>query len=176
MYWSTLLQTEENYKIGSSFFASFFYLEKSSYLTFMKLNAFHRIISSFLALFMFISASGISLNIHYCGQELFDYAFFGHVTTCQKKELPNSDNLSFINSSCCSFDNFKIDTSDSYKYSEFDKVRTADLIPILPLSVVKTKSEGYISLQIEKIHPPPANCLDNKIYARIQSFLIWLNL
>ena len=138
----------------------------------MKLNAFHRIISSFLALFLFISASGISLNIHYCGQELFDYAFFGHVTTCQKKELPNSDNLSFINSSCCSFDNFKIDTSDSYKFSEFDKERTADLISILPLSEVKTKSERFILPQIDKIHPPPANCLDNKIYARIQSFLI----
>lgn len=138
----------------------------------MKSMISHRIISAFLAIFIFISSSGMSVNIHYCGEEVYDYAFLGKLDSCKDIVESDSENLMVKEAGCCSFDHFKIDTSDSYKFSEFDK----EAITHFDLSFTKIVSKTFIGNSIliheDRIHLPPPNIKNNNIYLKIESFLI----
>ena len=64
----------------------------------MKTYGSHRITSLLMALFIFISSSGISLNLHYCDSELYDYSLIGEPKSCQKEVPTDTDNeLRFSN-------------------------------------------------------------------------------
>ena len=71
-----------------------------------------------LAVFILISSTGISLNIHFCGNEIFDYSVFGKPKICKSGKIAHIDdaNLRVTKPSCCSHSNYKIETSDDIIY------------------------------------------------------------
>ena len=52
----------------------------------MKINPTYRVTSLLFALLIFISSTGISLSMHYCGNDLFEIAVLGKIEPCKKKE------------------------------------------------------------------------------------------
>ena len=138
----------------------------------MKISVSYRITSLILALFIFLSSSGISLDIHYCGKRVFDYSLVGAPETCSKALKVNSNLMTFNSKGCCSSDHFKINTSDDFRFSDFDKVNTS-FINFQFASLKKvTFVKNSVSYSYHKIYPPPEQINNNDIYLKIESFLI----
>ncbi len=138
----------------------------------MKNSISYRITSLILAVFIFISSAGISLNIHYCGSDVYDFTIFGKVKSCQKESKIDSELMSFRKKTCCSFDHLKVETSNDYRFSDFDKEAffsfNVDFIKIQSLSIV----ENSISTPDNRVYPPPPEIKTNNIYLKVESFLI----
>ena len=133
----------------------------------------YRLSSLLMALFILISSTGMSLNIHYCGDELYDYTFIGQADSCKVEDSKKSDHSSKIkDAGCCSFDHFKIETSDNYKFSEFDKEGILLLDFNYPLILSKKMVGNSISVHESRVHPPPPKIKNNKIYLKVESLLI----
>lgn len=90
----------------------------------MKINPTYRVTSLLLALLIFISSTGISLSMHYCGNDLFEIAVLGKIEPCKKKEkiIRKADLSYFQKPRCCSFDEFEVNTSEDFQLSDYDDV------------------------------------------------------
>ena len=133
----------------------------------------YRLSSLLMALFILISSTGMSLNIHYCGDELYDYAFIGEVNSCKVDDSNKDDHSSKIkDAGCCSFDHFKIETSDNYKFSEFDKESLMSLKFSFVSLTAKTFIENSIPFVVNRIYPPPPKIKNNNLYLQKESLLI----
>ena len=133
----------------------------------------YRISSLLLALFIFISSAGISLNMHYCGDELYDYSLIGQTKSCKAdNSIDNSNSLKLNDAGCCSFDHFKIETSQDYKFSDFDIEAIVNFDLSFTKILTKTFLENSISVVNNRIYPPPGKIKKNTIYLKIESLLI----
>ena len=81
----------------------------------------YKIISLLMAMMIFMSSLGYSLDIHYCGGEFFDFSILGNVKSCQKIDTDTSKEK-FINKSCCDLKQFKIETAKSFEQSSSDLI------------------------------------------------------
>ncbi|MGB1040467.1 MAG: HYC_CC_PP family protein [Flavobacteriales bacterium] len=139
----------------------------------MKTSFLHRITCLFLVLFMFLSSTGISLNIHYCGDEIADFSLFSLPVgcSCSKDSDKYSGFMTFDKKGCCSFDQFKLDTSDEYRFSQFDNENSISLDLHFASIEVKIFIENSISKPFLIIFPPP-EIAENPIYIKNECFLI----
>lgn len=130
-----------------------------------------KFISLSLAVLLLFSSTGVTLDIHFCGNELFDYSFFGNVKTCSKADL-DDETLQFIKTSCCTVDHFSIETAQDYKDVKFDNVIDKNLI----LDKLIWKSFHPIELTVDSkglfYDVPPPETKSNKLYKLKESFLI----
>ena len=138
----------------------------------MKYVLSYRVISLLLAVLIFISSSGISLSIHYCNNKVYDYSLIGKVEICKKNKVVDAYSSVLKKSGCCSFDHFKIETSNFYKFSEFDKENIVNFDFGFAKSVYKTLISKSKFIYDTRIHPPPHRTKNNDLYLKIESLLI----
>lgn len=142
----------------------------------MKINPTYRVTSLLLALLIFISSTGISLSMHYCGNDLFEIAVLGKIEPCKKKEkiIRKADQSYFQKPGCCSFDEFEVNTSEDYQLSDYDDVSllkinstpTFVLVKNIYFNEFKTEFIDFRHFQ------PPPNIKKNDIFRHIESYLI----
>jgi len=139
----------------------------------MNTSFIHKSTCLFLAMFMFFSSAGISLNIHYCGDEIADFSFFGSQVGCSciGTSDKHSDSMTFTKRGCCSFDQFKIDTSDEYRFSQFDKENPISINAFFTSFEAKTFVYYLISNSRLETYPPP-ELEENPLYIQNESLLI----
>lgn len=137
----------------------------------MKTSVSHRITCILLSIFIFISSAGLSLDIHYCGNNVYDISVLGKSKSCQKDIGKTSHDKSFKKKGCCSFDHFKIETSDTYKFSEIEieGITFQDFCSLLICS--KPFVGDSVPNPETRIYPPP-EIKNNKIYLKVESLLI----
>lgn len=142
----------------------------------MKTSKSYQFVSAFLAILIFISSSGISLSLHYCGNELYEIAFISKIEPCKKKEkIVRDANLDYFQKpSCCDLDEFKINTSQDYKIADKDVVK-AEVFHFSPTYFIKENlvfplPESRVIL-CGDLSPPPI-ITHNNIYQLIESYLI----
>jgi len=138
----------------------------------MYFHKFHQLFCCVLAVFIFISATGIRLHLHYCGDEVFDYALFGEASSCKKNKIADEGISIAHNSGCCSFKHFKIETSDNYKCSDIDKESNLNFDLTFTKIFTETLVEKSIFAVNNRIYPPPGKIKKNNIYLKIESLLI----
>lgn len=133
----------------------------------------YRLSSLLMAVFILISSTGMSLNIHYCGDELYDYTFIGQADSCKVDDSNKNNHSSKIkDAGCCSFDHFKIETSDNYKFSDFDKESNLNFDLTFTKIFTKSLIDDSIFVVNNRIYPPPGKIKTNNIYLKIESLLI----
>ncbi|NND77013.1 MAG: hypothetical protein HKN39_02375 [Flavobacteriales bacterium] len=152
----------------------------------MKPNFIHRISSFFLALLVFVLASGFTFNFHYCQNELRNVNVFGEVKTCH--ELASKENSSHCNKmespchsiivendecdkGCC--DNKLLVVEPEDKFFQSEVVSIQDVTPVM-LAVIITTFSSYdlteYSIPEHLNFKPPLSGKD--ILILVQTFLI----
>lgn len=145
---------------------------KSRIFIMMKTAKFFKIISLFMAMMIFVSSLGYSLDIHYCGGEFFEFSFVGDITECKGKDHFDVDKEKFTKKGCCDLDHFQVETSNQFQLSSFD----------IDQSTLNLKTFSFFYHQlifeenINRFSPktldyPPIVCT-NKVYREIECFLI----
>jgi len=130
-----------------------------------------RVTSLILAFLLLLSSTGISLDLHFCGTELFEFSIIGNITTCGEIDT-SEDSSKFKKVGCCTVDHFSIDTSDEYKKMNFDekveKLYVFQLFSVFPKNFVQCSvfSEVY-----EDFLPPPETKPSN-LFLYHQCFII----
>ncbi len=117
------------------------------------------ILSLVLSLFVLVSSINWTVNVHYCGTELINYALFGEAESCGMEEFDNvceaPQNADSYNKTCCSNKDlvFKSDNQvRKFQLKNKTKVELSSLV-ILALS-----NEIKINLVEQDNHyslPPP---------------------
>lgn len=138
----------------------------------MKTTKFFKTLSLFMAMLVFVSSLGYSLDIHYCGGDIFDFSFVGDVTSCQEKEQTNTNQSKFTKKGCCDLDHMKVETSNEFQLSTYDleqnSVKAITFSTLLSqLDLIEINKEvAYKTLDY-----PPIICT-NKVYKEKECFLI----
>lgn len=131
----------------------------------------YRITSILLAVFIFISSLGYSLDVHYCGEEVFDFSLIGDISSCTESSNDPTQSR-FTNKSCCDLDHFQIDTEDEYREARADQVVSlfhfASTFSICTLSFIEN-SINEIEIIKRQLPEVPIN---RDIYVEIESFLL----
>ena len=68
-------------------------------------GVFHKSLSVFMAVVVLITTMSFTLDMHYCGDTMVDYAFFKDAKVCGMERMQTSSvnkNQSFSQKSCCS--------------------------------------------------------------------------
>lgn len=131
----------------------------------------YRITSILLAVFIFISSLGYSLDVHYCGDEVFDFSLIGDVSSCTESSNDPTQNT-FTNKSCCDLSHFQIDTEDEYREARADQV----VAPFHYVSLFSIYTLSFIENSIKEVEilerQLPEIPIDRDIYVEIESFLL----
>mgnify|MGYP000530716773 CR=1 FL=1 len=103
----------------------------------MKNKFLHKPISLMMILLMFFSSIGFSVDIHFCGDELQSYSFFGKAEACEmmkekrieqlyhsccenpKKKVNNRENKEKAKGNCCHNESLVIDNCGGFESPEF---------------------------------------------------------
>ena len=96
----------------------------------------YRALAMFLALLMFSSSIGFSMDIHFCGNELKSYSIFGEAEACEmmqskkekethtcceapKKEIKTCHNREIASGKCCHNETFLLDSGGDFESTDF---------------------------------------------------------
>lgn len=134
----------------------------------------YKCIASLIALLLFISSSGLTLDVHYCGDQIYDYTFLGIAESCQADmNADNEQPLQFKSDGCCGFGKYKIETDNDYNPSSFDldvKQELSDFIlPTFDYNL-KVSPQKSVHNTVLKYKPP---LIERDILILFQSFRIW---
>jgi len=135
----------------------------------------YRALAMFMAFLMFSSSIGFSMDIHYCGDELKSFSFFGEAEVCEmmqpkkvkesnhscceapKKEVKSCHNRETIKGNCCHNESLVIDnggeleTSD-FSLEQFQQVLVAVIVLFPNVNLFKTASK---QVNYAYYNPPP---------------------
>ena len=96
----------------------------------------YRALAMFMAFLMFSSSVGLSMDIHFCGNELKSYSFFGEAQACEmmqqkeekethvccespKKEIKTCHNSEVASGKCCHNETFLLDNGGDFESTDF---------------------------------------------------------
>lgn len=141
----------------------------------MDIKSSYRALAMFMAFLMFSSSIGFSMDIHYCGNELKSFSFFGEAEACEmmqtkkvkesnhscceasKKEIKNCHNKETVKGNCCHNERLVIDNGGELETSDFSIeqfqqviVTVIVLFPNLNLFKIASKQVNYAYY-----NPPP---------------------
>ncbi len=130
-----------------------------------------RVTSLILAFLLLLSSTGISLDLHFCGTELFEFSIIGNITTCGEIDT-SEDSSKFKKVGCCTVDHFSIDTSDEYKKTNFDeKVENSFVFQFPPVF-----SENFVQCsmfyKVYEVFLPPPETKPSNLFLYHQCFII----
>lgn len=141
----------------------------------MKTKFSYRVLAMFMAFLMFSSSIGFSMDIHFCGDELKSFSFFGEAEACEmmqlkkleesnhsccetpKKEIKDCHNRETAKGNCCHNESLVIDnggeleTSD-FSLEQFQQVLVAVIILFPNVDIFKTSSK-HVNYAYH--NPPP---------------------
>ena len=80
---------------------------------------FHKILSVALASLVFVTTMSFTVNMHYCGDSLVDFALFHNAQTCgmENQSSQKSCEQGFSEKPCCSDTQIVVDGQDDLKTS-----------------------------------------------------------
>lgn len=129
----------------------------------------------FMAFLMFSSSIGISMDMHFCGNELQSFSFFGEAEACEmtqpkqekksdkscceapEKEIKTCSNSEVSKGNCCHNENLVLesggvfDTSD-VSLEQFQQVLTAVIVLVPNFNLYRISNE---KVNYAHYNPPP---------------------
>lgn len=93
-------------------------------------QVFRKIMSFMMALVVLLSTMSLTVDMHFCGENLVDVAIFKEVKTCgmKMKQASKSDGCSVSKKDCCHDETQIIQGQDTLKASSFDTLSLAQQI------------------------------------------------
>lgn len=128
-----------------------------------------------MAVLMFSSSIGLSMDIHFCGNELKSFSFFGEAKACQmeqvkqetesshaccaatKKEIKSCHSKEMTNGNCCHNESLVLDNAGEFDTSDFYAVQFQQiLITVLVFSPnFQIFENANAALNYAHYNPPP---------------------
>ena len=125
-----------------------------------------------MAFIILLSSLGYSLDVHYCGDEIFEISVLGDITSCQEKDQGDINQEKITKKGCCDLEHMSLETSSQYQLSSFD-VDQSNLNGITFLVVYSqirfiknVRDKAFVILDY------PQTLYTNKVYKKNESFLI----
>lgn len=135
----------------------------------------HKALALFMAFLMFSSSIGFSMDMHYCGDELKSFSFFGEAEACEmmhpkqekkcnhscckssKKEIKSCHNSGITKGNCCHNERFVIDNGGEleiahFSLEQFQQVLVAVIVFFPNVKLFKTTSK---QVNYTCYNPPP---------------------
>ena len=117
------------------------------------------ILSLSLSLFVLVSSINWTVNVHYCGTELINYALFGEAESCGMEEFDNTceaaQNRDSIDKTCCSNKDLAFKSDNQVR--KFQLKNKTQVLQSLP-RILALSNEIKINLVEQNNHyslPPP---------------------
>lgn len=150
----------------------------------MKRKSNYRIISIVLALLLFVSSTGFSMDVHFCKGEIESVSFFGKATPCEmmKEKEPvqelhacckalqgqNSYSLSIQQKSCCHNESLIVLTNTDLELANslVHKINSAQFVPVAlttPLFIFLAENDVEDNFN----YPPPQYSKDLTIFYQV---------
>lgn len=117
------------------------------------------ILSLALSFFVFVSSINWTVNVHYCGTKLINYAIFGEAESCGMEEFDNTceapQNRDSIDKTCCSNKDLVFKSENQVRKIELsNEVKVGSSV----LAILALSNEIKINLVEQNNHyslPPP---------------------
>lgn len=130
-----------------------------------------------LSVLMLISASGLTINFHYCQDQLFDFALIVPADNCRETGAHDNHydhNGEMDKSNHCDDETIKIESTSDYFVSslsfDFEKVHLTDLFFTTPLIFEDQSITNSTAVAVLNYKKPPVP--QEVVLSQIQSFLI----
>ena len=141
----------------------------------MKTSISYRAIAIFIALLMFSSSIGISMDIHFCGNEIKSFSLFGDAEACEmmkpkqekksnlsccegpKKEIKSCQNEGVSKGNCCHNESISMSNGGAF---EVDDISIEQFKQALTAVIILLPNFNLFSITTEKVNyarynPPP---------------------
>ncbi len=141
----------------------------------MKLTSFKRNTALIMAFLFLMTATGFSMNIHYCGGELKDIAFFSDEVECSMmaemkmaKSCPMHD---MVATDCCEDQDVQVaaDSPESYVTQSISLQPDWEPAPTQEVLTFSGRTSPELLRSYTTYRPPP---IDRDIFVLVQSFLL----
>ena len=130
-----------------------------------------------LSVLLLLSATGMTINLHYCHDQLIDLALIAPAKSCCEADLLEDNchqNMSISNTNHCNDETIKFETANDYVVSgysfSFENAHSFELFYTTPVTIYGEVLGEYSKTTFFNIKKPPNP--REVVLSQIQSFLI----